>query len=247
MTGEGARPGWELRRERGVRFVALAELDAVPGVVHGMSTLSDGDPQRSGGPLRAALGLDRFARAHLDQTHGVDVVHVAGGGGHGRGDALVTCEAGAALEVRVADCVPLFAADRRGRAVGLAHAGWRGTLAGIAARLVAAMTDGAPSRAAELLVWIGPSIGPECFQVGPEVIAPFRERFGPSIAVGPDRVDLWEANRIALRSAGVPDDAIRVARLCTRCRGDLFHSHRGSGGRPGRNLALIALRPDLSR
>lgn len=255
MSEVTAARAWALRRAGGVPFVASPAFDGHPWLAHGVSVLWEGDPRRTGAPLRAALGVDAAPRACLDQVHGARVVTIRDEAvasarrplrpgksvSLGPGDALATDRPGVALEVRVADCVPVFAVDPERRAVGLAHAGWRGTLAGVARALVASMADAFASRPADLRVWIGPSIGPECFEVGPEVAAPFRDTFGERVLSGADRVDLWEANRIDLARVGVAPEAIAVSRLCTRCRGDLFHSFRGSGGLPGRNLALVAI------
>jgi YfiH family protein len=217
-----------------------------------VSVVDPKDAERSGESLRRALGVEGLRAARVDQVHGTDVIVVPrtrDGGAPalpptlGAGDALASDQRGVALEIRVADCVPIFAVDPRRRLIGLAHAGWRGTLAGVAGRLVAALRAlGASPR--DLIVWIGPSIGPECYEVGPEVFGPFRERFGPPAVVLPNRVDLWSACRADLLRAGVAPEAIHTAALCTRCRGDLLHSHRGSGGRPGRNVALLASLPN---
>ncbi len=248
MRGAPASHDWVLRRAGGVPYAAFPEFEQIPWLVHGVSAVHDGDAERTGEPLGPALGLAGFERARLAQVHGCEVVGIARGGApHAEGsppsgDALATDAPGVALEIRVADCVPIFAVDRERRAIGLAHAGWRGTLAGVAGRLAAFLAEPFGSRPADLVVWLGPSISPDCFKVGPEVIGPFRKRYGESAVAAPNRVDLWESIRTDLARAGVPASSVRASGLCTHCRTDLFHSHRGSGGRPGRNLALIAIR-----
>lgn len=253
MTGEARRGAWELRTARGVPFIAFPGFDAQPWIAHGMGAIRSDAPERRGDELRKALGVDRFGVARVEQVHGTDVVVVPRARAEGRAplpatlgpaDALATDQPGVALEIRVADCVPIFAADPSRRAIGLAHAGWRGTLAGAAGRLVATLRDALGVKPRDLVVWIGPSIGPECYDVGPEVFEPFRERFGPPSVVLPNRVDLWAACRADLLRAGVAPESIHTAALCTRCRSDLLHSHRGSGGRAGRNLALLAIRAE---
>ncbi len=251
MTGEARRGAWELRAGRGIPFIAFPGFDAFPWLAHGVSVARPEDADRGGGSLRAALGVEGFGAARVDQVHGTDVVVVPRARAEGtaplpatlgRADALATDQPGVALEVRVADCLPIFAVDPSRRAIGLGHAGWRGTLAGAPGRLVATLRDALGVKPRDLVVWIGPSIGPECFEVGPEVFEPFRARFGPPAVLLPNRVDLWAACRADLLRAGVAPESIHTAALCTRCRGDLLHSHRGSGGRGGRNLALLAAR-----
>lgn len=251
MTGEARRAAWELRAAHGVSYIAFPGFDAFPWLAAGMSVVDPHDAEKSGDTLRRALAVERLRSARLDQVHGTDVVVVPrtrDGGSPtlppslGAGDALATDQRGVALEIRVADCVPIFAADPKRRVIGLAHAGWRGMLEGVSARLVATLRT-LGSQPEDLTVWIGPSIGPECFEVGPEVFDPFRRRFGPPAVVLPNRVDLWAACRADLLRAGVAPGAIHTAGLCTRCRGDILHSHRGTGGLPGRNLALLATLP----
>ncbi|MEX2537266.1 MAG: polyphenol oxidase family protein [Actinomycetota bacterium] len=162
---------------------------------------------------------------NVRQVHGADVVRAAVK--RRDADAVWTDEPERTLAVLSADCVlGLFVGDGR---IAVAHAGWRGTVAGIvenAARAVGAHT-----------VYLGPAIGPCCFEVGAEVVAAFEERFGAEVLGDERHVDLWSAAGIAARSAGVRD--VFSARLCTSCHADLFFSHRRDRGRTGRQ-ALIA-------
>lgn len=163
-------------------------------------------------------------------------------------DALVSDTAGLCPMVLVADCVPLLLWDPRRPAVGVAHAGWRGTVAGIAGRTVAAMAGHFGSRPAELWAFVGPSIGPEDFEVGPEVAAAFRAAFGRRArrllrAGRGDRsyVDLWEANVAQLREAGLARERIALSGISTARATDRFYSHRAEGGPTGRFAAGILL------
>jgi YfiH family protein len=160
----------------------------------------------------------------------------------GTADAVATDEPGIALEIRVADCVPLFAIDPVRRIVALAHAGWRGTLAGVGARLVETLAARFGSRPSDLRTWIGPCIGPECYEVGADVAASFRQEFGDAVFPSERHLNLRAANRAALVRAGAAPANVETIDLCTSCRPDLFHSHRASGGRPGRNIALLGIR-----
>src|SRR5207302_3508145 len=105
------------------------------------------------------------------------------------------------------------------------HAGWRGLLAGIVAAGVRALGRG------RLAAVIGPSIGPCCYEVGEDVAEPFREAFGPDIAVE-GMLDLWTAAERALRAAGCSE--VDRFDVCTSCNPDLFFSHRRDSGRTGR-------------
>ena len=149
----------------------------------------------------------------------------------GEGDALITAQPGLLLTIRTADCIPVLIADPVRRAVAAIHAGWRGTAAGIAGKTVKRMTLSFSSDPADLIAAIGPGIGVCCFEVGPEVAA----RFGTSAK----HVDLMEANRMDLVSAGVT--RIVVGSPCTVCQPGLFHSFRKDKTQ-GRMVSAIGVR-----
>jgi YfiH family protein len=162
-------------------------------------------------------------------------------------DGLITDRPGVALGIRTADCVPLFFVDRTRRVIGAAHAGWRGTALGIAARMVATLAERFSSRPEDIMAVIGPAIGPCCYEVDAPVLAAFSGMPDAGLFSRPclkkDRwmVDLALANRLQIREAGVPSENIFSIALCTACRQDLFFSHRAAGGRAGRQISLIML------
>lgn len=207
--------------------------------------------------IAQAMGasLDRMVAAN--QTHGKKVHRVTAADA-GRGareqataipdtDALITDVPGILLSTFYADCVSLFFLDPSRPAVGLAHAGWKGTCQKIGAATVQAMTEAFGTDPAGCLAGIGPAIGPCCFQVGPEVLQEFQAAFPhwrEFCQPGPDgrwTIDLWQANRLTLLAAGVKPENITLSGLCTSCRDDLFYSHRRGRGASGRQAALIML------
>lgn len=179
----------------------------------------------------------RFAEAlgaapvWLDQVHGADVVRLEGPRtDHPRADAAVTTVPGVACCVLVADCLPVLFCDRVGRAVGAAHAGWRGLAAGVLERTAAAVAEAAGGAPGDLLAWLGPCIGPREFEVGAEVLAAFpgAERhflYRPR----PDGSERWRANlpglaRDRLAAAGVQQ--VSGGAWCTVEDGSRFFSFR---------------------
>jgi YfiH family protein len=158
------------------------------------------------------------------------------------------------LMLRFADCVPILLLDPKRRAIGIVHAGWRGTLAKIAARTVVAMRNAYGSQPRDICAAIGPSIGPCCFEVGPEVVAAaqhaFRHLSKDEMAglisrlqpTGQAQLDLWLANTMQLRALGVRHT--ELAQVCTKCQSEAYYSHRATGGRTGRFAALIGLKDD---
>jgi polyphenol oxidase len=160
-------------------------------------------------------------------------------------DGLVCDRPGAVLAAFAADCIPILFAEPEARVCGAAHAGWRGTVAGIARNMVAAM-QALGARADRIRFALGPSIGPCCFEVGPEVVAAFRDALGdvPGLVVaGPhkDHIDLRIATRAILERAGVAPDHIDDRPPCTRCEPERFFSYRRDGRAGGIHMSFIGL------
>ncbi len=163
-------------------------------------------------------------------------------------DGLVTNVPGITLMARYADCVPLLFFNPEGRAVAVAHAGWKGTLARIGPAMVDLMAAHYRCRPGRTLVMIGPSIGPCCYQVSSSMadraareLPPAEQRF----VVSPDgriAFDLWEANRRQLIAAGIEERHIVAAEQCTSCNTDLFFSYRKEAQLTGRFAAFIGLK-----
>jgi polyphenol oxidase len=187
------------------------------------------DPQRAVANRRiacAALGADVGRLTHNHQVHSNRVVRAVPGQNGTEADGVWTDEPGIPLLAMSADCVPIVLVRTTGeRAVAVLHAGWKGLLGGIVAEGVKALGGGALAAA------IGPSIGPCCYEVGEDVAAPYRERYGDEIMRG-SNLDLWTAAERALRAARVA----RVDRFdrCTSCESDTFFSHRRDQGETGR-------------
>ncbi len=218
-------------------------LGAIPGLAHGFTV--------KGADLAAAIGeaAGRALRIHTArQVHGDGVLSIEGDGPPAsppaEADALLTSRRDAALAVQVADCVPILVADPVAGLVGAVHAGWRGTVAGVLTRTLAAFAlRGA--HPADLRVVLGPHIGRCCFEVGPEVVEAFRRAWpdtgGIVLEMRPKpRIDLEAANRRQAIAAGVPEASIGAVGLCTVCRPDLLESYRRSRGAPGRMSGFIA-------
>ncbi len=191
--------------------------------------------------LCRATGLG-FARVR--QVHGDRVVVVCAPGSRAEdADAVLSAHPGVAACVSVADCVPILLGDPRSGAVAAVHAGWRGTLAHTAERAVEALAREVSAHPGDLLAAIGPAIGPCCYEVSPDIAQVFRDDLGPRVAEprgGSSRVDLWLANELVLRKAGLAGERIEVLGRCTFCEADTFFSHRRDRGRTGRQVGFIA-------
>jgi len=132
--------------------------------------------------------------------------------------------------------------------VGLAHAGWRGTVLRIAERLIAEMALAWGTDPSDLVAAIGPAIGPCCYEVGADVIGEVRERLPAGDALlgrgrpGHAFLDLWQANREALLRAGVLPERIEVLGVCTACNVERFFSYRREGRLEGLFGAVVGVR-----
>lgn len=204
------------------------------------------------------LGTDVNRFVFTDQTHTANVRAVterdAGKGlvrprDYSDTDGLVTNVPHLVLSVFVADCVPVALVDPVHRAIGLVHSGWRGTVGRISARAVSLMRERYGTDPRDLVCAVGPSICQDCYEISEDVAQIFREEFGEqsedilkSGRPGHDQLDLWKANRIVLREAGVREDHIAVTGICTCCNPDLLFSHRASHGRRGNLGAFLMLK-----
>lgn len=207
--------------------------------------------------LRAS-GMDPEAAAGMGQVHGTDIL-VAGAGARGAGgmepsrslgraDGMVTAQRSLPLLALGADCCVVALWHREGRAAGVFHAGWRGAAAGVAGAAVASLCEVAGAPPGELAALFAPSIGRCCYQVGPEVEAAFRAAVPAEVVEGRFRPDGGDRLRLdlpglvgdALRTAGLPPEAVSPPGPCTRCDGDRWFSHRAGDG--GRNLVAVMLR-----
>jgi YfiH family protein len=195
--------------------------------------------------LALELGVAQARMFRPVQVHGTATIVAppidAASPSLGKADIILTGAADAAVAIQAADCVPMLFLDRTTGAVAAAHAGWRGTAAGVAQSAVRAMARHFNSQPADLVVAIGPSIGPCCYQVGAEVLAPFGaegRRWFYHLA-GKWMLNLWSANRDQLVAAGVDGANVHVAELCTAMYPDVFDSFRRDGDRSGRMAAAI--------
>jgi YfiH family protein len=193
-----------------------------------------------------------------NQVHGTTVA-VVESDNRGRGaimddeaitgaDAMVTNVAEVPLMVLVADCVAVSLYDPGRNAIGLAHAGWKGSLGRIVEKTVRQMTASFGTDPADVIAGVSPSIGKGHYEVGQEVFEAFTKEFGRDARRfiredmdGTCYLDLWDLNAWQLRNTGLEEKHIEVAEMCTACHPSLFYSHRHENGRTGRFASLIMM------
>ena len=167
-------------------------------------------------------------------------------------DAMVTNVPDICLMILVADCVPILFYDPKKRVIGCAHAGWRGTVKLVAQNTVRIMQEKFSSLPEDIIVGIGPSIGPHCYVVGEEVVAQVKtvSKEEGEIHLIYNALEnswyfnLWEANKAQLLQMGIPAQNIEMAGLCTYCNSDKFFSARHQRGKTGRFGVGIMLKDE---
>lgn len=285
------------RTKSQLNILQVGRLQQLPWLIHGFSTRVGGSSrcygegtlnlgftkqdstsavERNRSAFLRELGVDDkhpWPLVTLRQVHS-DVIHpVAGSPEHPlAGDGLITSEPKLLLAVQTADCLPVMMVDRKQRAVGVFHAGWRGTVKRIVEKGVGEMRRWFGSNARDLEAAIGPGVHNCCYTVGEEVREkfisqfeygaklfrevkesdPVREKYpllfltarAPGHSKLPVNIflDLVEANRRQLIDAGVPAKHIEASPLCTSCRTDLLFSHRAEKGVTGRMMGVVGVR-----
>lgn len=215
-------------------------------------TVGDDRPRVIENRLRSfhALGRDPQSMFDVWQVHSADVVIANAPHSFAppelKADAIITDNPDITLFMRFADCTPILLYNPVRSVIGLVHAGWMGTVKQVAAAAIDAMTAAYGSRPADILAAIGPSIGPDHYEIGEDVITRVRAAFHGDaenlLVRHGDRLhfDLWEANKLSLVQAGVRQ--IEISGLCTACHPDDWYSHRAEKGKTGRFGALVALK-----
>jgi YfiH family protein len=283
---------WTTCTSRSLKLLQVPALTKLPWLIHAFSTspggvspladekllnlgFTDWDTRENvlenRSRLQTAAGARDLPLITLGQFHS-DVIHLfdTTPGEPCKGDASITNRPGLLLAIQTADCVPILLADPQKRAIAAIHAGWRGTLARIAAKTIGKMQMHFATNPRDLLAAIGPSIGPCCYEVGTEVATQFLSQFAdapgyfdefrtgdepnpiqwlnmmpPGHQPPPKGVllDLRKANRSQLLSAGLRPQNIHTIDLCTACHPNLLFSYRKQGPASGRLMSIIALRP----
>jgi len=290
----------EKKRKTKLQILTDQSLARIPWLVHGFSTREGGFSKPYGGnalnlgftrhdsrasvernrtafveALGARRGKKNWPLVTLRQIHS-DLIHCVSAPPEHQpaGDGLITCTPGIVLAIQAADCLPVTIVDTKNRAVGVFHAGWRGTVKRIVEKGVGEMRRWFGSNSRDLVAAIGPGVHACCYQVGPEVREAFESQFvyaaelfretkdsdevrekypllfltarAPGHSDLPKKIflDLVEANRRQLLDAEVPERKIHASPLCTVCRPDLLFSYRVEKGVTGRMLGVAGIRPD---
>ncbi len=283
----------QVPKQAKLNILRAANLSKIPWLVHGFSTRQGGSSRAYGGHAlnlgftkddsKAAVERNRAALSReltsgswplvtLRQVHSDTILSVeAASKSQLVGDGLITSTPGLLLAIQTADCLPIILVDSKHHAVGVFHAGWRGTLKRIVEKGVGEMRRRFGTRPSDIKAAIGPGIHGCCYQVGKEVRDQFESQFAyatklfreveesdpvrekypmlfltaraPGHSDLPKNIflDLVGANRQQLLAAGVPARNIEASPLCTSCHTDLLFSYRAENGKTGRMMAAVGI------
>ena len=237
------------------QVLSFSSLDRFPNVICRVSTRMSGDLWMKKHPFKSALPILLPIRADtkdlilMEQTHSsvVNVVNRQSGGTQvPQVDGMVTSESRLFLGVNTADCVPLFFFDPIRNLIGVAHAGWRGTIGEIATKMVNTLCE-LGSKPKDILVAIGPHIGPCCYNVSEDRAKLFSQKYSIDSRVVLYSaldwfIDLGQANRVQLLQEGVLPEHIDAPIVCTCCQNDIYFSYRKDTAKTfGEMLGIIGL------
>jgi len=281
-----------------LQVIRAKSLSKIPWLIHGFSTRQGGVTEEYGvnqlnlgvtkedtqenvvrnrelflQAIGAETGGKTWPSIQMRQVHSPIVHRVDGRQPHpAAGDGLITNTPGLLIAVKIADCLPVIAVDPSNRAIGVFHAGWRGTAQRIVEKGIGEMRRNFGSNPKDILVAIGPGIGVCCYQIGDEVIEQFRSQFsyadelieevfdshslhtkypllflnqrapGHGESAKVPHIDLVKANKRQATDAGVPEKNIEALNLCTACRTDIFFSYRKEHV-TGRMLGAVGIKP----
>lgn len=200
--------------------------------------------------LSQILNISKEKIFSAKQVHGTDVLVITDNNYDkkdiGEKDGLVTNVKNIALCTYHADCVPIYFYDNNKQVIGIAHAGWKGTLNNINKNIIDNMVGKFDCNLKDIYVAIGPSIGPCCYEIGEDVFELFIQEYNenPNIFVKVDKkifLNLWEVNKINILNLGIEENNISNNQICTSCNVDKFHSYRKEKGTKSRMIAAITL------
>ncbi len=254
-----------------ITWLKVPEWESYPGLLHGFIGRRGG---RSVGPfaglnvslrvgdeaeavknnicdIKHAVGIHDGRIVTMKQVHGDGIIEVTDKEQKdaGEADAMLTRERETYLSILTADCVPILLVAPKRKAVAVVHAGWRGTLAGIAAKMVRLLQEKYDIGPADIEAALGPSIGACCYEIKDDVAGPLLKQWGARAESSLERrdgkwfLDLRRLNREILTDAGISRTRVFEIGPCTSCASDEFFSYRREGAETGRQLSFIGWLP----
>jgi YfiH family protein len=238
-----------VRQAEGIRWLSFPPLDAFPFVLHGL-TVKGQNPHAAGGKKTPGQLLRKISRREarlvsLSQMHRDECVTITSRDQLQRrysGDAVLTNRRDVLVSVSVADCLPIFMVNSKRKVIGMIHAGWRGTLLGIARRTLEKAKDRFGCEPGEFTLLFGPYIKSCCYRVSEGVAILFSAECMSRSPDGAPMLDLVRANLKQFAGCGVKENKIFVVDECTFCEKELFYSYRRDNENAGRMIGYLGLK-----
>lgn len=246
--------GFDITSKEGIFYYTIKSFDNVENVFHLFSTRMGWNRENTLENISKVFDVKLENIVVSNQVHGTNIAVVEDINFYKEKvylngvDGLITDKTNIALVTYYADCVPLFFLDPNKKVIGLAHGGWRGTVQNIGGKMINTMKEKYNSSIDDILVAIGSSIGPCCYEVGIDVYDEFKKRFEfyneifKFTSKNKWHLNLWDANKKILMESGIHEGNISISNLCTSCNNDIFYSYRKEMGTKERMVAAIELK-----
>ncbi|UCB52683.1 MAG: peptidoglycan editing factor PgeF [Candidatus Zixiibacteriota bacterium] len=238
-----------VKQTEGIRWLSFPPLDVFPFVLHGLmvkgrDSTADGG-KKTPGKLLKTISRHDARPVSLSQMHRDECVTITSRDQVRRrysGDAVLTNRADVLISVAVADCLPIFVVNSKRKVIGMIHAGWRGTLLGIARRTLEKAKDRFGCQPGDFTLLFGPCIQGCCYRVSDQVAILFDTQYVSRSPDGTPRLDLVRANLKQFTGSGVKKSKIFVVGECTFCEKELFFSYRRDKENAGRMIGFLGLK-----
>lgn len=241
------------KNKDGILYYQFERFNELTYVDHLFTSRIGWNNENISNKLSEILHVPKSNQVNIKQVHGNNIISIACYDldfkelSKSQGDGLITNIPNIILSTNHADCVPIYFIDKKNRVVGLAHGGWKGSYENISGKMIDKMKTEYNSNSEDILVGIGPSIGPCCYEVGKDLADQFKERYAnfPDILLEKGNrffLDLWKTNYLQVKDKGVKKEHIIISKACTSCNVDKFHSYRKENGTKERLVAAIALK-----
>lgn len=236
----------------GVLYYQLELFNSIDYVNHLFTTRIGWSNENIPDKISSIFNVPKSNIINVNQVHGTDIIIVNSktkdfrGFSKKEGDGLITNIPNLVLMTSHADCVPIYFLDQKKKVIGIAHGGWRGTYNNISGKMIDNMKNIYGSKTKDILVGIGPSIGPCCYEIGHDLGEKFIKRYGKfkNIIQKKDNklfLDLWKVNYLQVTDKGIEPENIALSKACTSCKIDKFYSYRKERGIKNRMIAAISL------
>lgn len=241
------------KNKDGILYYQFERFNSLNFIAHLFTSRIGWNNENISKKISEILKVSKSNQVNLKQVHGTNIILIDSYDMDFKelskleGDGLITAIPNVILSTNHADCVPIYFIDQKNKVVGLAHGGWKGSYENISGKMIDRMEKEYNSNSRDILIGIGPSIGPCCYEVSEDLGKQFKERYPdfPNILIEKNNkifLDLWKTNYLQAKDKGVRKENIIMSKACTSCNVDKFHSYRKERKTKERLVAAISLK-----